>query len=65
MAERVEALVTSLVLRWARERARLSIEEAAGKLKRPVEDILAWEAGMAPGCRSRESGGGYQRDSDR
>lgn len=42
---RVEALITPAVLRWARERSRLSLAEAAVKLKRPIEDISAWEEG--------------------
>lgn len=41
----VEALVTPSVMCWARERAGLSILEAANKLKRPKEEIEAWELG--------------------
>lgn len=40
---RVEALITPSVMLWARERSGLSIEEAAIKIGRPVEDIKAWE----------------------
>lgn len=44
---RVEALITPSVLRWARERAGLSIEQASKKIGRPKEDIEAWEADTA------------------
>lgn len=43
---RVEALVTPSVIRWARETSGLSIEKAAKKLRRPVEDVEAWESGL-------------------
>jgi len=39
------ALVTPSVMRWARERARLDVETAANKIKRPEKDIVAWEDG--------------------
>lgn len=42
---RVEALVTPSVMRWAREQARLRLEEAAAKIRRPVEEIQSWEDG--------------------
>lgn len=42
---RVEALITPSVMRWAREHSGLSIEEAARKNVRSVEDIKAWEDG--------------------
>ncbi len=41
----LEALITPSVIRWARESAGLTVQEAAKKLKRPVEDIEAWESG--------------------
>ena len=40
---RQEALVTPSVMRWARERARLTLEEAAARIGRPAEEIEAWE----------------------
>jgi Zn-dependent peptidase ImmA (M78 family) len=40
-----EALVTPSVMQWARERARLSPEDAAARIGRPVEEIEAWEKG--------------------
>lgn len=42
---RIEALITPSVLRWARESAGISIQEAAKKLKKPIEDLEAWESG--------------------
>jgi len=42
---RIEALITSSVLRWAREKSKLSLEEASEKIKRPIEEIQAWEEG--------------------
>jgi Zn-dependent peptidase ImmA (M78 family)/transcriptional regulator with XRE-family HTH domain len=42
---RVKALITPSVMRWARERAGLSLEDAAYKIKRPVGEITAWENG--------------------
>jgi Zn-dependent peptidase ImmA (M78 family)/transcriptional regulator with XRE-family HTH domain len=42
---RQEALVTPSVLKWARERARLSTEQAAEKIGQTVEEIEAWERG--------------------
>lgn len=33
------------LLRWARERRRLSVEDAAKKVDQPVERLVAWEAG--------------------
>ncbi len=44
---RVEALITPSVIRWARERAGLSIDQAAKKIGRPKEDIIAWETGTS------------------
>lgn len=45
MASSVEALITPEVMRWARDRMRLTVEEAARKIGRPVDEILAWENG--------------------
>ena len=42
---RIEALITPSVMQWARERAKLPIEEAARKIRRPLEDIQGWEDG--------------------
>lgn len=42
---RQESLVTPSVLKWARERARLSTEQAAEKIGQTVEVIEAWERG--------------------
>ena len=44
---RIEALITPSLMRWAREKARLSIEQASKKIKRPKEEIEAWEAGTS------------------
>ena len=35
------------ILRWARERAGLSIEDAAHAVNRPAESVRAWEEGQA------------------
>jgi Zn-dependent peptidase ImmA (M78 family) len=40
-----KALINGGVLRWARERAALPVEEVAGRMKQDVERVLAWEAG--------------------
>ena len=45
MSSRSEALITPSVIKWAREKAKLSIEEAASKIRRPPEDIKNWENG--------------------
>ncbi len=37
--------IQSAVLKWARESIGLRVEDVALKLKRPPEDILAWEKG--------------------
>jgi Zn-dependent peptidase ImmA (M78 family) len=42
---RQEALITPSVLKWARERAKLSIKQAAEKLGQEMEEIEAWERG--------------------
>lgn len=44
---RIEALITPSLMRWAREKARLSIEQASKKIKRSKEEIEAWEAGTS------------------
>ena len=43
--ERVEALVTPEVLKWARQSLGLTVEEIAGRLGTSVERINQWEAG--------------------
>ena len=45
MSSRMKAKVTPNLMRWAREQAGLSISEAAEKIKRSLEDIVAWEDG--------------------
>ena len=45
MSSRMKAIVTPSLMRWAREQAGLSISEAAGKIKRHPDDIVAWEEG--------------------
>lgn len=45
MVRSAEALVTPDVLAWARQRRRLSPEEAAKKAQVKVERLLRWEAG--------------------
>ena len=35
------------VMRWARESIGLSVSDVAGRLKRPVQEIAAWEVGDA------------------
>ncbi len=37
--------IQSAVLKWARESIGLRVEDVAHKIKRPPEDILAWESG--------------------
>jgi len=44
MSERATSL-TPQVLSWARERAGLSVEEAAARIGKSPEDLAAWEAG--------------------
>ena len=46
MVERATS-VNPAVLRWARERAGLSIDDIAASLKKPTHVILDWEAGNA------------------
>lgn len=43
--ERVEALVTPEVLKWARQSLGLTVEEIAGRLGTSVERVKQWEAG--------------------
>jgi len=45
MALGVEALITPEVIRWARETAKMTLEEAAFKFKRPTDVIEGWESG--------------------
>lgn len=42
---RIEALVTPSVMRWARERAGFTIEIAAKKIGRSIDEIISWETG--------------------
>jgi len=54
MAGRVTGLNID-VLRWARERAGLSVEDVAARLKKEAETVVAWEAGSdAPTFRQLE-----------
>lgn len=41
----VAALVTPAVMKWAREKMGLRLDEAARKIGRPVEDVQGWEDG--------------------
>ena len=43
MSSRSDALITPSVIKWAMEKAKLSINEAAYKIGRPPEDIEKWE----------------------
>lgn len=43
MAKSIPALINPKLLAWAREQAGLSLEEAAAKAKRDVEELKAWE----------------------
>ena len=45
MPTTTEAFVTPAILRWARERARLSQQELADKLHKTPESIALWETG--------------------
>lgn len=47
MSSQQEALITPAVLKWSRERAYLDLHGAAHLIKRPVEEIEKWEAGVA------------------
>jgi Zn-dependent peptidase ImmA (M78 family) len=54
MPDRATA-INAHVLRWARERAGLSLEDVAARLKKAVEDVAAWESGTeAPTYRQLE-----------
>ena len=44
---KTEALITSSVIKWARERSGFSIEQAAKKIGRSREDIIDWESGFS------------------
>jgi Zn-dependent peptidase ImmA (M78 family) len=43
--QHVEALVTPSVMGWARKRSGFSLEDAAHKIGRPVDEISKWETG--------------------
>src|SRR6266852_5362996 len=43
----MDALITPDMLRWARERSKLSPEEVAGKLSTSPDRFAAWERGDA------------------
>lgn len=45
------------IIRWARESMGLSVEDVAHKLKRPLEEVIAWESegGAAPTYAQLES----------
>jgi Zn-dependent peptidase ImmA (M78 family)/DNA-binding XRE family transcriptional regulator len=45
LARGIEALVTPELLRWARESAGLTIEQAASGIDRSAEELSAWERG--------------------
>ena len=45
MSQRVKALITPAVLKWARESAGLTVEEAAARLKRSADELAQWETG--------------------
>lgn len=45
MSKTPPALVKPELLRWARERRRLSLEDAAKKIDQPVERLAGWEGG--------------------
>ena len=63
MGSRSKALITPEVLKWARERAKLSLEEAAEKIKRPAEEIASWEDGsqMPSIAQARRASKVYKR----
>lgn len=42
---RIDALITPEVMRWARERSKFSIADAASKIGRPENDLISWEDG--------------------
>lgn len=55
MIDRATAL-NPRVLRWARDRAGLSLEAVAARLKKPAEMVAAWESGSdAPTYRQLEA----------
>ena len=45
MPRSVEALVTPMVMKWAREKAGFDVETAAKKIRRSPDEILGWEDG--------------------
>lgn len=45
MTGRIPALVEPSLLKWARERASLSLEDAAHKIGVDLEQLEAWESG--------------------
>lgn len=47
MAKSVKALINPVLLRWARERASLSLDLASEKLKIKPEQLQSWEDGKA------------------
>ncbi len=49
------AFITGSVLQWARERARIKLDEVARRMKEPEESVLLWEHGKdAPTFRQAE-----------
>ena len=48
MARSAEALVNPALLKWARESAGMSIEEASQRLKVSVDRLRSWEDGASP-----------------
>lgn len=40
-----EALITPAILVWARERAKLNIQEFSTKISQPLDKIMQWESG--------------------
>lgn len=59
----IRALVTPEVMKWARETAKLSIDEAAARIKRSPEEIALWENGeLKPSmAQAREAARVYKR----
>jgi transcriptional regulator with XRE-family HTH domain len=60
---RQEALVTPSIMKWARERARLSTKQAAERIGQPVEEIEAWEKGekYPSTAQARKASEAYKR----
>lgn len=63
MSSRSDALITPSVIQWAREKAKLSIGEAAHKIGRPPEDIEKWEDGSKKPsiAQARKAAKAYRR----